>query len=137
MKIEQVREIRNKTRESEDEMKARQSIFGISFKEIEENIDLLCDLLNKHIAEFNIEMRGKKKKYWVSTNELKIRKSNPFTYLEITGKGTYFEDREIITFCDSGFIGFCGEADNENEIPVLTAFVEWLELVKMEKSLNA
>ena len=127
-----MREIRNKTRESEAEMKSRQSIFGISFKEIEENIDLLCDLLNKHIAEFNIEMRGKKVKYWVSANEPTMRKSNSFTYLKITGKGTYFEDRELITFCDSGFIGFCGEADKENEIPVLTAFGEWLELVKME-----
>lgn len=132
MKIKQVREIRNKTRESEAEMKARQSVFGISFKEIEDNIDLLCDLLNKHIAEFNILMRGKKVKYWVSANEPKTRKSKPFNYIEITGKGTYFEDRELITFCDSGFIGFCGEADKENEIPVLTAFGEWLELIKKE-----
>ena len=132
MKFEEVKEIRDRTNKNDTELKSRQEKFGIKFKDVIKNTDLLCDLLNKHISEFNIEMRGKKVKYWVSTNEPKTRKSKPFNYIEITGKGTYFEEREIITFCDSGFIGFCGEADKENEIPVLTAFGEWLELVKME-----
>lgn len=130
MTYEQVKQIRDETRGINADMKRRQAIFGITYKQASENLGLLTDLLNKHIAEFNIKMRDKKAKYWVSVNEPKMRKAKPFTYIEITAKGTYFNAREAITFCDSGFIGFCGEADSENEIPILTAFAEWLKEIK-------
>lgn len=39
--------------------------------------------------------------------------------------GSYFEDREAISFNGDGFIGFCGWASSKNERPFLDAFEEW------------
>jgi len=130
MNFEQVKAIRCATRATCEDMKSRQEKFGINWIHILNDLDLLVDLLNKHIAAFNIEMRGTKVKYWVNVNPIKQEFRNPYNYILITGKGTYFDRREVITFCDSGFIGFCGEADRENEKPILRAFGEWLALIK-------
>jgi hypothetical protein len=129
MTFETIKHLRDTTRETDAQMKSRQEKFGITFTQINDNLDLLCDLLNKHIASFNIEMRGKKHRYWVNVNAPKRCNRKPYSYILITGKGTYFEHREVITFCDSGFIGFCGEADSTNEMPILHAFGEWLEMI--------
>jgi hypothetical protein len=137
MTYEQVKQVRDETRGTGADMKRRQAIFGITYKQAIENLDILIDLLNKHIAEYNIKMRDKKARYWVSVNEPKIRKAKPFTYVEITGKGTYFNAREVITFCDSGFIGFCGEADSDNEKPILTAFGEWVNIIGKTNEVKA
>ena len=123
MNLEQVRNLRNETRKTQDTMKARQQIFGITFDKIESNLDLLIDLLNKHIACFNIKMANDKTKYWLNINKPRIERN----YIYLTAKGKYFEEREAITFCDSGFIGFCSKADDKNEEPILTAFGEFLE----------
>lgn len=77
-------------------------------------------------------------RYWVRVNSAKYYKGK---YDEdgrllcafMTGKGTYFEAREVISFNGSGFIGFCSEADNENMQPVLTAFREWCVWLKGRK----
>lgn len=134
MNYEKVRAIRDKTRETESLMKTRQAVFGITWEQINENLGLLTDLINKQIKKFNKEMAGAKVQYWVKTNNPKFSKSPQYcsprhNYINITAKGTYFDNREAITFCDSGFIGFCGEADAENEIPILTAFAEWLNII--------
>lgn len=52
----------------------------------------------------------------------------------MTGRGKQFYAREVISFNANGFIGFCGETDDINAQPVLTAFCEWcLELAKKKK----
>lgn len=48
----------------------------------------------------------------------------------LTGCGEYFTCREVISFNDNGFIGFCGGADDTNAQPVLEAFVEWCDWLK-------
>lgn len=135
MTYEEVLQIKNTTNEDDTLLKTRQKKFGITFLQAELNLGLLYDLLNKHIGIFNIEMMGKKAKYWLHVNEPKKYKShcNTWNYISITGKGTYFNKREAITFCDSGYIGFCCEADSKNEMPVLRAFGEWLEMIKGDK----
>lgn len=51
----------------------------------------------------------------------------PFEWVEITIDGSYFEDREGITFNRDGFIGFAGWACDSNVQPILKAFIEWVE----------
>ena len=41
--------------------------------------------------------------------------------------GSYFKQREGITFHESGFIGFCGEFSTVNSEPILQAFVKWCD----------
>lgn len=42
----------------------------------------------------------------------------------------YFQQRECISFNRDGFIGFCGWADSYNEAPIISAFLEWVDLMK-------
>ncbi|WP_087064461.1 hypothetical protein [Intestinibacillus massiliensis] len=70
--------------------------------------------------------------YWLRVNTAKYYKGE---YTEaggmvcayMTGKGRYFNSREIISFNRDGFIGFCGDADEQNSVPVLTAFCDWCD----------
>jgi len=76
--------------------------------------------------------------YWVRVNDAKYFKGEygddgHVICAFLTAKGTYFTAREVISFNRSGFIGFCGEADDNNTQPVLTAFMAWCEWVKSEK----
>lgn len=126
MDYEQVKQIRDETRATCKDMKRRQELFGITYEQVNENLGLLTDLLKKHIKQFNKENSG----YWTSVKPPYRRHRKPYNYTFIDGEGEYFHNREIITFCDSGFVGFCGEADATNEKPILTAFGEWLEKIK-------
>lgn len=40
--------------------------------------------------------------------------------------GTYFKDREAISFNDDGYIGFCGWAGTKNALPFYRAFARWM-----------
>jgi len=40
-------------------------------------------------------------------------------------RSDYFEERQAITFEESGFVGFAGWADEVNVQPVLIAFTSW------------
>jgi hypothetical protein len=129
MTFEQVKGIRDGTSQTDQDILSRLDKFDITFDQVISNLDLLCDLLAKSIAEFNIEMTGKKVKYWVNVNTPKRETRGKYNWLIITGKGTYFDKREILSISDSGWIGFCCEADCQNEIPILRAFGEWLHLI--------
>lgn len=48
-------------------------------------------------------------------------------WVEITVKGTYFDNREAITFNRDGFIGFAGWACTENTKPFIDGFIKWCD----------
>lgn len=48
------------------------------------------------------------------------------SWLQITCKSFYFDDREAISFNADGFIGFAGWASSGNVQPILEAFAEWV-----------
>ena len=71
-----------------------------------------------------------KPQYWIRVNDAKYYKGEytpegKLICAYMTGKGAYFNAREVISFDRNGYIGFCGEADSENTKPVLAAFFEW------------
>ena len=98
---------------------------------------LLNDQFNR-VAKACMNGEHGKPRYWVRVNPAKYYKGS---YDEdgrllcafMTGKGTYFEAREVISFNGSGFIGFCSDADNTNVQPVLAAFHEWCDWLKGRK----
>lgn len=54
----------------------------------------------------------------------------------LTAKGEYFSSREVISFNRDGFIGFCGDSDDENLQPVVNAFTEWCDWLAAKKDPN-
>jgi len=77
----------------------------------------------------------------VIKKSLLIKNYSGFRTVFILGKGSYFPNREIISFnkqydtntYNQHFIGFCGECDNDNMQPILKAFMKWCkEIIKSE-----
>lgn len=107
----------------------------LTYKNIDlDDLHYLKILLNE---QFNLQCKErflaqKKPTYWVCVNDAKYYKGKyaddgSLICAYLTGKGTYFSAREVISFNSDGFIGFCGEADIQNMQPVLTAFCEWCD----------
>jgi hypothetical protein len=67
----------------------------------------------------------------------KQRQSNKFSNLALTVKGTYFKDREAITFSDSGFIGFAGWASTRNTQPFIDGFIRWCDVVVNNRAVQS
>ena len=61
---------------------------------------------------------------------VKLNKNGKLVFAEIRVKGTYFADREAITFNEDGFIGFCGWADGYNLTPFIVGFKEWCDYLE-------
>ena len=93
----------------------------------EELLNTLRDMLNKAIKDC-------KSDYWVHVSFKKPKfNKDGLAFVELLGKGTYFEARECITFNYDGFIGFCGDADQENTKPITETFVKWCDIVYKNK----
>ena len=97
-----------------------------SYKDIiEDDISKLTRLINQEIAkllirnENSILERAKTKKSKVLKNGLK------YAFIEVDG--TYFSNREAISFNENGFIGFSGWASCYNNIPFIKSFFEWIK----------
>ena len=102
---------------------------NLSYEDIGMNeIYKLIQILNKRIAEAGScmlminepKLRGR-------YNNIKLDKAGKIKYAGIRVKGTYFDDREAITFNEDGFIGFCGWADDYNLTPFVTGFKDWCD----------
>lgn len=113
---------------------------GITYEDITMN-DLykLIQFLNKRIVETDSCM--------IMINEPKLRginkniifKNEKLVFAEIKVKGTYFNDREAITFNEDGFIGLCGWADGYNLTPFVMGFKDWCDYMKdkINKEINS
>ena len=99
------------------------------------DLKYLHELLDEHFIRQRKERMKTHKRplYWKRVNDAKYYKGeyNPETggviCAYLTGNGEYFTAREVISFSRHGYICFCGEADEGNTEPVLTAFVEWCD----------
>lgn len=104
------------------------SALGLTYEDINMNsIYQLCKILNKHIISCDRDMlvminepvlKGKNK-------NIILNKNNTIEFAEIKIRGTYFADREAVTFNTDGFIGFCGWADDINTQIITDGFIEW------------
>lgn len=90
----------------------------------------LIKLLNKRIVEADSCMIMINEPKLRGTNRNIIFKKNKLVFAELRVKGTYFDDREAITFHEDGFIGICGWADGYNITPFVMAFKDWCDYMK-------
>lgn len=89
----------------------------------ENNLNLLRAYVDEEIYEFNIEMSGKKPKYWEHTLPLVGGRI-------INAKGAYFDSREVFAFSEKGYISIALDADDTNLIPIGKAFIKWCDRIK-------
>lgn len=95
-----------------------------------DDIYKLIKLLNKRIAITNSCAIMIKEPKLSGVNKNIIFKENKLVFAELRVKGTYFDDREAITFHEDGFIGICGWADGYNLTPFAMAFKDWCDYMK-------
>lgn len=110
----------------------------------EKNFNKLIAILEEHLGKWNrkvLEDRdkyGHDNRYYMSIHPHKIFSRYPGTrfidkkYKEafIIVKCDNYSIREGISFNKDGWIGFTGWSDNDNIKPFLSAFEEWVDLLK-------
>lgn len=105
---------------------------NLTYDDIDMNaIYRLIKILNFKIFEANscMLMINEPKLRGRYTN-VKLNKNGKIIFAEIRVKGTYFDDREAITFNEDGFIGLCGWADGYNLTPFVLGFKDWCDWLK-------
>lgn len=115
--------------------------------------DVLRKLFNKHFSYKNIGSKELFKlknilkeelnsffnqNHWIkfynrnNKNDLQFNPDGSIEYAFLRCKGSWFDDREAISFNRDGFIGFAGWADSTNIRPFRRAFFKWLIWLKKE-----
>lgn len=64
--------------------------------------------------------------------QVKVLKRSGLIFAYLRVDGSYFENREAISFNKDGFIGFGGEFSSNNTQPYLKAFIRWCDFVVSE-----
>lgn len=116
-----------------DEARAYFVSKGLSYSKITENmIARLQELLTielekylvyggKHAKEMGLTLRKPLKK------QIKILKRTGLQFAYLRVDGSYFHNREAISFNKDGFIGFGGKFSSVNIQPMLKAFCKWCD----------
>lgn len=52
-------------------------------------------------------------------------------------RSRYFDDREAVTFNRDGFVGIAGWADEENVVPIIEGFTQWVAAYRNARDTNS
>lgn len=108
---------------------------NLSYLQIDQGkLDILQELLaeelavyrnsgDEHAQQMRMKLRKPLKKH------TKILKRTGLIYAAFKVDGSYFENREAISFNRDGFIGFGGEFSSVNVQPMLKAFFKWCDKI--------
>ncbi|OPD22683.1 hypothetical protein AL710_07825 [Clostridium botulinum] len=101
---------------------------NIKKEDIESLTEILSEELNYYLENggFNAKQMGMEVKKQ-RVKDIKVLKKSGLKYARLRIKGSYFDDREGITFSQTGFIGFGGEFSDVNVAPILKAFCIWCD----------
>jgi hypothetical protein len=101
----------------------------LSYDDIDSgDICILIMMLNKTLkklrksTEISLRMSEKIKSKYKTNGDLIT------CFLRVNG--SYFTNRECISFNAEGFIGFCGWADSTNQKPIVDSFIQWCDYLK-------
>lgn len=91
-------------------------------------IDLLINYIQGEILALREEnpdcFLRRMKPYKYTAKQIK---TNKFDCVELLVDGTYFHNREAVTFNSDGFIGFAGWASGYVNLPFINGFVKWCD----------
>ena len=113
---------------------------GLTYRDISSGeMSLLRSLLDRQFAEERrARLQASRPVYWQRVNAVygDNRADGSMIWTRITAKGASFTTTNVISFNRDGFIGFCGEASDENLKPVLAAFVAWCDELAALKAVS-
>ena len=126
-----------------DEARAYFKEKGLTYGDISRtDLSYLCVLLDlRFVKERKKRVKHGDYYYWFRTNPARNYKgewteTGAMVCAFLTGKGEYFDAREVVSFNRDGFIGFCGDASDRNAAPVLAAFAEWCDAMAEYKAMK-
>lgn len=90
-----------------------------------EELELYRNSGNQHAIEMGLKFRKPLKK------NIKVLKRTGLQYAYFRVDGSYFHNREAISFNKDGFIGFGGEFSSVNTQPMLKAFMRWCDEISV------
>ena len=90
-------------------------------KYIEVELDNYYKNGGDHAKSMDLRVKAPLKK------NVKVLKRSGLQYAYIRVAGSYFENREAISFNKDGFIGFGGELDSKNTTPIIKGFCNWCD----------
>ena len=106
---------------------------GLTYKDINKSkIVKLKELIEIELLEFgktHTEITMKLMKRGSKGKGCKFNDDGTLNKYFLMVNGSYFSDREAISFNQDGFIGFAGWADSTNVQPMLIAFNKWIEII--------
>lgn len=102
---------------------------NLTYEDARQHINSLINYLDLELQSYSKTENGMEIKMTVNK---KIRHDRVGgTYILVDG--SYFSNREAISFNGDGFIGFCGWASTKNSMPIYNAFISWCQYVYMYK----
>lgn len=113
---------------------------GLAYSDIScTDLSLLSSLLDKEfMRERQKRLQAGRPVHWQRVIGVRgeYRASGSMIWTSISAKGATFTTTNAISFNRDGYIGFCGEASDENVQPVLAAFAEWCDQLAEIKAVN-
>lgn len=104
---------------------------GLTYADIScTDLRLLSSLLDRQFMQERRErIRADKPVHWQRVAGIRgeYEATGGMIWTSIAAKGVTFTTTNAISFNRDGFIGFCGNATEENLKPVLAAFVAWCD----------
>lgn len=113
-----------------DEMRGAFKELGLTYKDVtKRDIRVLMTLIELEIGSYNETQRDAEICITMSLRwdpEEAYDEDGGLRYAFIRCDGSYFDDREAISFNPDGFICFCGWADYTRTAVFINAFDRWL-----------
>lgn len=113
---------------------------GLTYSDIScTDLELLSSLLNMRFAEARrAHLAAGKPSHWQRVIGVRgeYRASGSMIWTNIAAKGASFATTNAISFNRDGYIGFCGNASDDNLQPVLAAFAEWCDRLAEIKAVS-
>lgn len=107
---------------------------GLSYDSISKShLEDLISILEIELATYRLSGGDHAKQMSMKVSNLKSKHikfiDGKLKYAFIKIDGSYFKDREGISFNQNGFIGFAGEFSTVNTEPILKAFCKWCDAI--------
>jgi len=124
--------------ETEEARNLFKNEYNLTYKNISSReLFKLYSILKTELENYKIEGQFiLMKKIKIQINSINFYEDGSIEYAFFRCKGSWFDDREAISFNRDGFIGFAGWSDDTNIIPFVQAFKKWLIWMKGENHEN-
>lgn len=102
---------------------------NLTYEDARQHINVLINYLDIELQNYGKTKNGQDIKMVIDKKIKHDKKGGIYILVD----GSYFKNREAISFNNDGFIGFCGWASTSNSVPIYDAFILWCQYVYTSK----